>query len=88
MADKSTTNENEVSRERLAELLNEDLAREYQAMTPGAENLTSKRPSSLRETPPRRPPEVWVLAVYCTFITSWVDICAFTFAFIYPSHWI
>src|SRR5712691_2648049 len=29
--------------------------------TPGAENLTSKRPSSLRETPPRRPPEVWVL---------------------------
>lgn len=32
MADKSTTNENEVSRERLAELLNEDLAREYQAI--------------------------------------------------------
>lgn len=41
--------------------------------TPGAENLTSKRPSSLRETPPRRPPEVWVLAVYCTFMTSWVE---------------
>ena len=32
MADKSTANENEVSRERLAELLNEDLAREYQAI--------------------------------------------------------
>ena len=32
MADKSTTNENEVSREHLAELLNEDLAREYQAI--------------------------------------------------------
>ena len=32
MADKSTTNENEVSCERLAELLNEDLAREYQAI--------------------------------------------------------
>jgi len=32
MGDKSTTNENEVSRERLAELLNEDLAREYQAI--------------------------------------------------------
>jgi bacterioferritin len=32
MPDKSTTNENEVSRERLAELLNEDLAREYQAI--------------------------------------------------------
>ena len=32
MAGKSTTIENEVSRERLAELLNEDLAREYQAI--------------------------------------------------------
>jgi len=32
MADKSTTIESEVSRERLAELLNEDLAREYQAI--------------------------------------------------------
>jgi bacterioferritin len=32
MADKSITNEPEVSRERLAELLNEDLAREYQAI--------------------------------------------------------
>jgi len=32
MADKSTTNENKVSRERLAGLLNEDLAREYQAI--------------------------------------------------------
>jgi bacterioferritin len=32
MGDKSTANENEVSRERLAELLNEDLAREYQAI--------------------------------------------------------
>jgi bacterioferritin len=32
MADKSTTNDNDVSRERLAELLNEDLAREYQAI--------------------------------------------------------
>src|SRR5580700_7358767 len=41
--------------------------------TPGVENFTSKRPSSLRETPPRRPPEVWVLAVYRTFITSWVE---------------
>src|SRR4029077_8673640 len=41
--------------------------------TPGAENLTSKRPSSLRETPPRRPPKVWVLAVYRTFMTSWVE---------------
>src|SRR5207248_11235088 len=41
--------------------------------TPGAENLTSKRPSSLRDAPPRRPPEVWVLAVYRTFMTSWVE---------------
>ncbi len=32
MADESTANENEVSRERLAELLNEDLAREYHAI--------------------------------------------------------
>jgi bacterioferritin len=32
MADRSTANENEVSRDRLAELLNEDLAREYQAI--------------------------------------------------------
>src|SRR5258708_31844101 len=37
--------------------------------TPGAENFTSKRPSSLRETPPRRPPEVWVLAVYRTLMS-------------------
>src|SRR5438093_9226431 len=29
---KSATNENEISRERLAELLNEDLSREYQAI--------------------------------------------------------
>src|SRR6266436_690364 len=36
--------------------------------TPGAENLTFNRPSSLREMPPRRPPEVWVLAVYRTFM--------------------
>jgi len=41
--------------------------------TPGAENLTSRRPSSLRETPPRRPPRVCVLAVYFTFITSWAE---------------
>src|SRR4029077_6820741 len=41
--------------------------------TPGAENLTSKRPSSLREAPPRRPPELWVLAVYSTFITFSVE---------------
>src|SRR6202162_6306707 len=39
--------------------------------TTGAENLTSRRPSSLRETPPRRPPEVWVLAVYRTVMPSW-----------------
>lgn len=32
MADKSPANENEVSRDRLAELLNEDLSREYQAI--------------------------------------------------------
>ena len=32
MPDKSTANENEISRDRLAELLNEDLAREYQAI--------------------------------------------------------
>ena len=32
MADKSSTNENEISRDRLAELLNEDLSREYQAI--------------------------------------------------------
>jgi len=32
MADKATANENEVSRQRLAELLNEDRAREYQAI--------------------------------------------------------
>jgi hypothetical protein len=32
MADKAAANENEVSREHLAELLNEDLAREYQAI--------------------------------------------------------
>src|SRR5215467_460111 len=44
--------------------------------TPGAENLTSKRPSSLRATPPRRPPEVWVLAVYCTFMACWVKPAA------------
>src|SRR3981081_2347127 len=42
--------------------------------TMGAENLTSKRPSSLRETPPRRPPEVWVLAVYRTFMSLWLDL--------------
>jgi len=42
--------------------------------TPGAEKLTSKRPSSLRATPPRRPPEVWVLAVYRTFMSSWLDL--------------
>src|SRR5258708_12898927 len=41
--------------------------------TPGAENFTSKRPSSLRETPPRRPPEVWVLAVYRTLMSSCVE---------------
>src|ERR1700749_4254681 len=41
--------------------------------TTGDENLTSKRPSSRRETPPRRPPEVWVLAVYGTFMTSWFE---------------
>jgi len=41
--------------------------------TPGAENLTSKRPSSLWETPPRRPPEVWVLAVYRTVMPSWAE---------------
>ena len=29
---KSATNENEISRDRLAELLNEDLSREYQAI--------------------------------------------------------
>jgi len=29
---KSTANENEISRDRLAELLNEDLSREYQAI--------------------------------------------------------
>src|SRR5882724_9394422 len=38
--------------------------------TPGAEKLTSKRPSSLSETPPRRPPDVWVLAVYRTVLSS------------------
>lgn len=32
MADKSPANENEISRDRLAELLNEDLSREYQAI--------------------------------------------------------
>ena len=32
MADKYTPNENEISRDRLAELLNEDLSREYQAI--------------------------------------------------------
>src|SRR5438876_347834 len=41
--------------------------------TPGAENLASKRRSSLRETPPRRPPKVWVLAVYRTFMSSWIE---------------
>src|SRR5579872_4296893 len=41
---------------------------------PGAENFTSKRPSSLRETPPRRPPEVWVLAVYRTMTPSWAEL--------------
>src|SRR2546430_6197637 len=52
--------------------------------TPGAENLTSKRPSSLLDTPPRRPPEVWVLAVYLTVAPSWAgsvtmsfDVCSF-----------
>ena len=33
MADQSTANEYTISRDRLAELLNEDLAREYQAIT-------------------------------------------------------
>src|SRR4030088_3450085 len=33
---------------------------------PGAESLTSKRPSELRDAP-SRPPVVWVLAVYSTF---------------------
>src|SRR5882724_3172608 len=42
--------------------------------TPGAENLTSKRPSSLRDTPPRRPPKVCVLAVYRIFMSSWLDL--------------
>src|SRR3984893_9005473 len=41
--------------------------------TPGAENVTSKRPSSLLDTPPRRPPEVWVLAVYLTVAPSWAE---------------
>src|SRR5882762_3728334 len=41
--------------------------------TPGAENLTSRRPSSLWETPPRRPPKVRVLAVYRTFMSSSVE---------------
>src|SRR5229473_387338 len=44
--------------------------------TPGAENLTSKRPSSLREMPPRRPPDVWVLAVYRTLMACCVDPAA------------
>src|SRR5437868_1478799 len=40
---------------------------------PGAENLTSKRPSSLLDTPPRRPLELWVLAVYRTVTPSWAE---------------
>src|SRR5215212_6672825 len=34
---------------------------------PGAESLTSRWPSELREAPFSRPPVVWVLAVYRTF---------------------
>jgi hypothetical protein len=34
---------------------------------PGDDSLTSSRPSSVRETPPCRPPVVWALAVYNTF---------------------
>src|SRR5262245_29871098 len=32
----------------------------------GSVNLTSRRPSSVRELPPSRPPVVWALAVYNT----------------------
>src|SRR5262245_9053813 len=35
---------------------------------PGAESLTSRRPSDVRDAP-SRPPVVWVLAVYSTFST-------------------
>src|SRR5689334_24825961 len=42
--------------------------------TPGTENLTSKQPSALCETPPRRPPEVRVLAVYSTLLSSCADL--------------
>jgi hypothetical protein len=41
--------------------------------SPGIENLTSKRPSSLWEAPPPWLPVVWVLAVYGTF-SSWVIV--------------
>jgi hypothetical protein len=41
----------------------------------GVESLTSSRPSELRDNPLSRPPVVWVLAVYNTFLL-WV-ICRF-----------
>src|SRR5262245_49476780 len=37
---------------------------------PGSVNLTSRRPSSVRELPPSRPPVVWALAVYST-LSRW-----------------
>src|SRR6267142_5460986 len=36
----------------------------------GTECLMSRRPSELRDAPPSRPPVVWTLAVYSTFL-SW-----------------
>src|SRR5882724_3712024 len=36
---------------------------------PGRASLTSRRPSELREAP-SRPPVVWVLAVYNTFVSG------------------
>jgi len=57
MAESKSTNENEISRNRLAELLNEDLSREYQAIIAyvvysAAPNTWTSPPSS-KSTPSR-----------------------------------
>src|SRR5580698_10095277 len=48
-------------------------------VVPGVECLISRRPSSLLEVPPFRPPEVWTLAVYNTFLSWGAVIIALKF---------
>ena len=43
---------------------------------PGVGGLTSRRPSSVREAPPSRPPVVWALAVYNPF-SGFIMVSAF-----------